>query len=68
MLGDYRVTWFEEALRPDDVEGFKELRASSPGLGRFVSRQPLGAIGAVTLRIRHSRLALARDAVADRAM
>ena len=21
MLGDYQVTWFEEALRPDDVEG-----------------------------------------------
>jgi L-alanine-DL-glutamate epimerase-like enolase superfamily enzyme len=30
MLGDYRVTWFEEALRPDDVEGFKELRRTSP--------------------------------------
>src|SRR5207249_4742589 len=21
MLGDYAVTWFEEALKPDDVEG-----------------------------------------------
>jgi L-alanine-DL-glutamate epimerase-like enolase superfamily enzyme len=29
MLGDYQVTWFEEALRPDDLEGFKELRATS---------------------------------------
>lgn len=32
MLGDYEVTWFEEALRPDDLEGFKELRQSSPVL------------------------------------
>jgi L-alanine-DL-glutamate epimerase-like enolase superfamily enzyme len=32
MLGDYEVTWFEEALKPDDVEGFKELRQSSPVL------------------------------------
>jgi L-alanine-DL-glutamate epimerase-like enolase superfamily enzyme len=32
MLGDYQVTWFEEALRPDDLEGFKELRAASPVL------------------------------------
>jgi L-alanine-DL-glutamate epimerase-like enolase superfamily enzyme len=30
MLGDYGVTWFEEALRPDDVTGFKELRQASP--------------------------------------
>ena len=30
MLGDYGVTWFEEALKPDDVEGFAELRQSSP--------------------------------------
>jgi L-alanine-DL-glutamate epimerase-like enolase superfamily enzyme len=30
MLGDYGVTWFEEALRPDDVEGFRELRQTSP--------------------------------------
>jgi L-alanine-DL-glutamate epimerase-like enolase superfamily enzyme len=30
MLGDYGVTWFEEALKPDDVEGFKELRQGSP--------------------------------------
>ena len=30
MLGDYGVTWFEEALKPDDLEGFKELRAVSP--------------------------------------
>jgi L-alanine-DL-glutamate epimerase-like enolase superfamily enzyme len=30
MLGDYHITWFEEALKPDDLEGFKELRARSP--------------------------------------
>jgi L-alanine-DL-glutamate epimerase-like enolase superfamily enzyme len=29
MLGEYDVTWFEEALRPDDLDGFKELRQSS---------------------------------------
>lgn len=32
MLGEYGVTWFEEALRPDDVDGFLELRQSSPVL------------------------------------
>ncbi len=32
MLGDYGVVWFEEALRPDDVAGFRELRQSSPVL------------------------------------
>jgi D-galactarolactone cycloisomerase len=32
MLGDYGVVWFEEALRPDDLAGFKELRATSPVL------------------------------------
>jgi D-galactarolactone cycloisomerase len=32
MLGDYGVVWFEEALRPDDVAGFRELRATSPVL------------------------------------
>jgi L-alanine-DL-glutamate epimerase-like enolase superfamily enzyme len=30
MLGEYRITWFEEALRPDDLAGFKELRLTSP--------------------------------------
>ncbi|GAA2444905.1 mandelate racemase/muconate lactonizing enzyme family protein [Streptomyces pulveraceus] len=30
MLADYDVAWFEEALAPDDLEGFAELRASSP--------------------------------------
>lgn len=29
MLADYQVTWFEEALKPDDVAGFRELRQSS---------------------------------------
>ncbi|MFJ2553819.1 mandelate racemase/muconate lactonizing enzyme family protein [Microbacterium sp. NPDC087591] len=30
MLADYDVAWFEEALAPDDIDGFAELRASSP--------------------------------------
>ncbi|MET9147177.1 mandelate racemase/muconate lactonizing enzyme family protein [Streptomyces sp. NPDC004042] len=30
MLADYDVAWFEEALAPDDLEGFAELRAASP--------------------------------------
>lgn len=30
MLADYDVAWFEEALPPDDLEGFAELRAGSP--------------------------------------
>ena len=32
MLGDYGITWFEEALRPDDFDGFAELKQSSPVL------------------------------------
>ena len=32
MLADYGIVWFEEALRPDDVTGFKELRQTSPVL------------------------------------
>jgi L-alanine-DL-glutamate epimerase-like enolase superfamily enzyme len=32
MLGEYEIVWFEEALRPDDVDGFAELRKSSPVL------------------------------------
>jgi L-alanine-DL-glutamate epimerase-like enolase superfamily enzyme len=32
MLGDYGVTWFEEALKPDDYDGFAELKALSPVL------------------------------------
>jgi len=32
MLGEYGIVWFEEALKPDDLEGFKELRAHSPVL------------------------------------
>ena len=32
MLGEYQITWFEEALKPDDLEGFKELRQNSPVL------------------------------------
>ncbi|MFG3547866.1 mandelate racemase/muconate lactonizing enzyme family protein [Streptomyces sp. NPDC047725] len=30
MLADYDVAWFEEALAPDDLDGFAELRAGSP--------------------------------------
>lgn len=30
MLADYDVAWFEEALAPDNLEGFTELRAGSP--------------------------------------
>ncbi|GAA2896724.1 mandelate racemase/muconate lactonizing enzyme family protein [Microbacterium esteraromaticum] len=30
MLADYDVAWFEEALAPDDLDGFAELRATSP--------------------------------------
>lgn len=29
MLADYDVAWFEEALPPDDVDGFSRLRAHS---------------------------------------
>jgi L-alanine-DL-glutamate epimerase-like enolase superfamily enzyme len=32
MLGDYGITWFEEALRPDDFDGFAELKQNSPVL------------------------------------
>jgi L-alanine-DL-glutamate epimerase-like enolase superfamily enzyme len=30
MLAEYDVVWFEEALPPDDLEGFLELRRHSP--------------------------------------
>jgi len=30
MLAEYDVTWFEEALLPDDLEGHKQLREVSP--------------------------------------
>jgi len=30
MLKDYDVTWFEEALPPDDLDGFARLREHSP--------------------------------------
>ena len=30
MLADYDVVWFEEALPPDDLEGFIELRRHAP--------------------------------------
>jgi D-galactarolactone cycloisomerase len=30
MLANYGIVWFEEALPPDDIEGFIELRRDSP--------------------------------------
>lgn len=30
MLADYQVTWFEEALHPDALSDFRELRLQSP--------------------------------------
>ncbi len=30
MLAEYDVTWFEEALPPDDLEGFVKLREQAP--------------------------------------
>ena len=30
MLANYDVVWFEEALPPDDLDGFIELRRQSP--------------------------------------
>lgn len=30
MLADYNVRWFEEALPPDDMEGYARLRENSP--------------------------------------
>jgi L-alanine-DL-glutamate epimerase-like enolase superfamily enzyme len=30
MLADYQVTWFEEALPPDDLEGYVKLREHAP--------------------------------------
>src|SRR6476646_1800361 len=30
MLANYDIVWFEEALPPDDIEGFIELRRHSP--------------------------------------
>ena len=30
MLADYDVVWFEEALRPDDLEGYVRLTENSP--------------------------------------
>ena len=45
MLGDYGIVWFEEALRPDDVTGFKEqafgLLSSQAAREAFdLSREP----------------------------
>ncbi|REK06690.1 MAG: mandelate racemase/muconate lactonizing enzyme family protein [Planctomycetota bacterium] len=32
MLADHGIVWFEEALAPDDVEGFRQLHEASPVL------------------------------------
>ena len=34
MLADYDITWFEEALPPDDLEGYIELQADVAGADR----------------------------------
>ncbi|HZO89054.1 MAG TPA: mandelate racemase/muconate lactonizing enzyme family protein [Chthonomonadaceae bacterium] len=42
MLHDYDVTWFEEALPPDDIEGFKKLREHAPlpiSTGEVITRR-----------------------------
>jgi D-galactarolactone cycloisomerase len=30
MLADYNITWFEEALRPDDIDGYVKLTENAP--------------------------------------
>ena len=30
MLANFAITWFEEALPPDDIEGYKRLRDNAP--------------------------------------
>lgn len=30
MLADYNITWFEEALRPDDINGYIKLTENAP--------------------------------------
>ncbi len=43
MLADYQVTWFEEPLRPDDLEGYVKLTENAPlpisGCEVFTRRQ-----------------------------
>jgi D-galactarolactone cycloisomerase len=43
MLADYDVTWFEEPLRPDDLDGYIQLTANAPlpitGCEVFTRRQ-----------------------------
>lgn len=54
MLAAYDVTWFEEALPPDDIAGFAELRRHSP--------VPI-ATGEVLTRRQSFRVLLDRQAV-----
>lgn len=56
MLADYAVTWFEEALPPDDIEGFIKLREQAPlpiATGEVLTRRqafrPLIERGAVDI-------------------
>ena len=42
MLAHYNVVWFEEALRADDLEGYRQLRAASPvhiSAGEVITRR-----------------------------
>jgi D-galactarolactone cycloisomerase len=56
MLAEYDVTWFEEALPPDDLDGFQRLREHSPvpiSTGEVLTRRqsfrPFIAQGAVDI-------------------
>ncbi len=56
MLAQYDVTWFEEPLPPDDIEGFRKLREHAPlpiATGEVFTRrqqfQPWIAQGAVDI-------------------
>ena len=55
MLANYDVVWFEEALRPDDLEGYIELR-------RLLASLPI-ATGEVLTRRQSFRPFLERHAV-----
>src|SRR5207247_10928608 len=60
MLADYEIVWFEEALPPDDIDGFVELTRQGPvriAAGEALTPRPscMPRIGrrAVRLRTRH---------------
>ncbi len=53
MLADYDVVWFEEALPPDDIEGFIELRRASPvpiASGEVLTRRQASCPGSSAAR------------------